>query len=165
MYAKLNADKTLILPPPTFKRPDGSTVIGYDEREDLQAADGWLLVVPTPEPDAPAVPSYSVVGGQIVQAWTLLPPPIAPTVPAPLVPFAKMYRAILRRRYPTRNGGKPESDANLTVAQVVGDFSATSQMTLQDVSDKTDLIYLRDALCSGLATDDLTQSWIWESVP
>jgi len=49
MRAKLQ-DGELIYPPYTIVRPDGMTVVGYPQREDLLIADGWKTVEDVPQP-------------------------------------------------------------------------------------------------------------------
>jgi hypothetical protein len=49
MRAKLQ-DGELIYPPNVCARPDGSTVVGYPQREDLLIADGWKVVEDVQQP-------------------------------------------------------------------------------------------------------------------
>jgi hypothetical protein len=49
MRAKLQ-DGDLIYPPNVCARPDGTTVVGYPQREDLLIADGWKVVEDVQQP-------------------------------------------------------------------------------------------------------------------
>jgi hypothetical protein len=81
MYAKL-IDGQLVVPPQVSRQPDGSTVIGYDQRPDLLTADGFKPVVETPRPGDYYAASWQDDGAQITQVWTAYEPP-APVEPTP----------------------------------------------------------------------------------
>lgn len=70
MRAKLE-DGKLSYPPHVSVRADGSTVVGYDQRTDLQAEDGYLVVVDTPRPETGLFSdSWEIVDGCITRVWT-----------------------------------------------------------------------------------------------
>jgi len=74
MYAKL-IDGKLVYPPQVSSRPDGSTVIGYDKRDDLLVADGWKSVISTAQPGQYYAAAWQDDGTQITQVWTAYDPP------------------------------------------------------------------------------------------
>ena len=80
MYAKLIEGK-LVSPPKVSHRPDGSTVIGYDQRPDLLTADGYKPVVETERPGEYYAASWQDDGSQITQVWTAFDPPAPPPDP------------------------------------------------------------------------------------
>jgi hypothetical protein len=93
MYAKL-IDGQLIHPPQVSHQPDGSTVIGYDQRPDLLTADGFKPVVETHRPGEYYAASWQDDGTQITQVWTAFDPPAPPPPPPdPLEPFAVTIQA------------------------------------------------------------------------
>jgi hypothetical protein len=93
MYAKL-IDGQLVSPPQVSKQPDGSTVIGYDQRSDLLEADGYKPVVLSPRPGEYYAASWQDDGAQITQVWTAYEPPAPPPPPPdPLEPFAATIQA------------------------------------------------------------------------
>jgi len=51
MRAKLHNGE-LIYPPNVCARPDGSTVVGYGQREDLLVSDGWKTVEEVAQPES-----------------------------------------------------------------------------------------------------------------
>jgi hypothetical protein len=70
MRAKLQ-DGVLIYPPYTSARPDGSTVVGYPQREDLLIADGWKTVEDVALPgDGLWVGSWLENYTTITRVWT-----------------------------------------------------------------------------------------------
>ena len=70
MRAKLQ-DGVLIYPPYTSARPDGSTVVGYPQREDLLIADGWKTVEDVALPgDGLWVGSWLETDTAIIRVWT-----------------------------------------------------------------------------------------------
>jgi hypothetical protein len=70
MRAKLQ-DGELIYPPYTIVRPDGSTVVGYPQREDLLIADGWKTVEDVAQPDDGLwVGSWMEIADVIIRWWT-----------------------------------------------------------------------------------------------
>jgi hypothetical protein len=70
MRAKLQ-DGVLIYPPYTSARPDGSTVVGYPQREDLLIADGWKTVEDVALPgDGLWVGSWLETADAITRVWT-----------------------------------------------------------------------------------------------
>jgi hypothetical protein len=69
MRAKIQGGE-LIYPPYTCVRPDGSTVVGYPQREDLLAADGWKVVEDVVQPKGLWSGSWADVGGVIRRVWT-----------------------------------------------------------------------------------------------
>ena len=81
-YAKLTDSNTIVYPPATIVRPDGTTVIGYNRNESLLQADGWMQVIEDERPAEPALPRYSIEDGHIRVSWELLPEP----EPVPVVP-------------------------------------------------------------------------------
>ncbi len=83
MYAKL-IDGQLVHPPQVSHQPDGSTVIGYDQRPDLLTADGFKHVVETTRPGEFYAASWQDDPTQITQVWTAFDPP-APPPPPPYV--------------------------------------------------------------------------------
>ena len=70
MRAKLQ-DGNLIYPPNICDRPDGSTVVGYNTREDLLIADGWKTVEDVALPgDGLWVGSWMEIETAIIRWWT-----------------------------------------------------------------------------------------------
>ena len=69
MRAKLQ-DGELIYPPHVSARPDGSTVVGYPQREDLLIADGWKTVEDVPQPEGLHTGSWLESADAITRVWT-----------------------------------------------------------------------------------------------
>jgi hypothetical protein len=70
MRAKLQ-DGELIYPPYTSARPDGITVVGYPQREDLLIADGWKTVEDVVQPESGLwVGSWLETVDAITRVWT-----------------------------------------------------------------------------------------------
>ncbi len=93
MYAKL-IDGQLVHPPQVSHQPDGSTVIGYDQRPDLLTADGFKHVVETDRPGDYYAASWQDDGAQITQVWTAFDPPAPPPPPPnPMAPYATTIQA------------------------------------------------------------------------
>jgi hypothetical protein len=70
MRAKLHNGE-LIYPPNVCARPDGSTVVGYPQREDLLIADGWKAVEDVEQPASGLwAGSWADDGGVIRRVWT-----------------------------------------------------------------------------------------------
>jgi hypothetical protein len=71
MRAKLQ-DGQLVFPQQVSQRPDGTTVVGYPQREDLLIADGWKTVVDAPKP-SPGLYNCQWVesADAITRTWTL----------------------------------------------------------------------------------------------
>jgi hypothetical protein len=88
MYAKL-IDGQLVHPPQVSHRPDGSTVIGYDQRPDMLTADGWKPVVDTECPGEYYAASWQEYEKSITQVWTAYEPPAPP--PPPPDPLEHYY--------------------------------------------------------------------------
>jgi hypothetical protein len=69
MRAKLQ-DGEPIYPPYTSARPDGSTVVGYPQREDLLIADGWKTVEDVAQPEGLWAGSWLETADAITRIWT-----------------------------------------------------------------------------------------------
>lgn len=109
MYAKL-IDGQLVSPPQVSKQPDGSTIIGYDQRSDLLEADGWKPVVETVRPGDYYAASWQDDGTQITQIWTAVEPPATPPPPPdPLAPYAQTIQAF-SELWASLKLGAPPSD-------------------------------------------------------
>lgn len=80
-YAKL-INGVLTYPPETIRKPDGTTIVGYNHNEKALLADGWLPVVSDSQPSGNCAPVYSIEDGAIRIRWELLPEP----EPVPVVP-------------------------------------------------------------------------------
>ncbi len=68
MRAKL-INGELIYPPNVSPRPDGSTVVGYPQREDLLIADGWKVVEDVAQPDGLWAGSWLESDATITRVW------------------------------------------------------------------------------------------------
>jgi hypothetical protein len=70
MRAKL-INGELIYPPNVSARPDGSTVVGYPQREDLLIADGWKVVEDVAQPSTGLwAGSWLESDAAITRVWT-----------------------------------------------------------------------------------------------
>jgi hypothetical protein len=70
MRAKL-INGELIYPPNISARPDGSTVVGYPQREDLLIADGWKVVEDVEQPSTGLwAGSWLESDAAITRVWT-----------------------------------------------------------------------------------------------
>lgn len=66
---RINGEMTF--PPYSSVRPDGSTVVGYPQREDLLIADGWKTVEDVPQPSTGLwVGSWLESDAAITRVWT-----------------------------------------------------------------------------------------------
>jgi hypothetical protein len=80
-YAKL-VNGSLMYPPLTMIRPDGTTIVGYNHNTVALQEDGWKPIVFEEQPTGPCSPVYSEVDNMILVTWELLPVP----EPVPLAP-------------------------------------------------------------------------------
>lgn len=73
-YGKL-VDGILVGPPQNCVRPDGTSVIGYSQQEEMLIEDGWLQIIETTKPDGYFRYEWQEVDGTITQTWIAFDPP------------------------------------------------------------------------------------------